>query len=149
MVAVEIKINKELMNMKKIVFLFMVAFLALTVNVFGQSSKKSVEVLYFKANLACCKARACDALQADVDSVLIKYFPKENIKFNVVRLADTLNNDLIAKYNAKSQTVVVVKKKGKKEAATDVSAIVQDYALKRDKDLFENTLKDKISEFLK
>ena len=137
------------MNMKTIVLLFMVAFLALTVNVFGQSNKKSVEVLYFKANLACCKARACDALQADVDSVLIKYFPKENIEFKVIRLADTLNYDLIAKFDAKSQTVVVVKKKGKKEVAADVSSILQDYVLKCDKVLFENELKDKISEFLK
>jgi hypothetical protein len=112
---------------------------------FGQSGKRSVEVLYFKANLSCCKARACDALQADVDSVLIKYFPDKKIDFKVIRLAEEANKDLVAKYNAKSQTVVIVKKKGNKEIATEVSSIVQEYAKTYDKEKFENELKEKIS----
>jgi len=126
----------------------MVVFMAISVITSAQSNKKSIEVLYFKANLACCKARACNALQADVDSVLIKYFSDKMIEFKVIRLADEANKDLVAKYNAKSQTVVIIKKKGKKESATDVSFIVQEYARTYDKEKFENELKEKISESL-
>lgn len=135
--------------MKKTVLIFIVVLLAISGAAFGQSSKKSVEVLYFKANLACCKARACDALQADVDSVLKKNFVKENIDFKVIKLADEANKDLIAKYNAESQTVVFVEKKRKKETATDLSPIVKDYAMNRDKEKFENEFTAKISEVLK
>lgn len=131
--------------MKKTILFIMAAFLTLSIAAFGQSGKKSVEVLYFKANLACCKARACDALQADVDSVLIKYFPDKKIDFKVIRLAEEANKDLVATYNAKSQTVVIVKRKGKKETATDVSSIVQEYAKTYDKEKFENEMKEKIS----
>lgn len=113
----------------------------------AQSSKNETEILYFKANLSCCKARACNALEADVKSVIEKYFAKKIISFKVVKLADDANKALIEKYNAKSQTVVIVKKK--KETATDVSAIVRDYAIKKDKEKFEKELKNKISECLK
>jgi hypothetical protein len=123
----------------------MVAFLTLSGTALGQSVKTSVEVLYFKANHACCKARACNALQADVDSVLIKYFPDKKVEFKVIRLADETNRDLVVKYNAKSQTVVIIKKKEKKEIATDVSSIVQEYAKTYDKKKFENEMKEKIS----
>jgi len=135
-------------NMKKTIMFFMVAFLTISGAAFGQSGKKSVEVLYFKANLACCKARACNALQADIDSVLIKYFPDKKIELKVIRLAEEANKDFVAKYNAKSQTVVIVKKKGKKETATDVSSIVQEYAKTYNKEKFENELKGKISAIL-
>lgn len=134
--------------MKKYILFFMVAFLTISGTVLGKS-KKNVEVLYFKANLACCMARACNALQTDVDSVVQKYFAKENIEFKVIQLADEANKQLIEKYKAVSQTVVIVKKKGEKETVTDVSFIIKDYAMSRNKEKFENELKDKISESIK
>lgn len=128
----------------------MVALLAIPAGAaFGQSNKKSTEVLYFKANLCRCKAGACNALQADVDSVLIKYFQDENIQFKVIKLADQTNKDLILKYNAKSQTVVIVSTKRNKENAIDVSDIVANYSKSKDKVKFETEMKDKINEILK
>ena len=136
--------------MKKTILLFMVTLLTILAGVtFGQSSKKSTEVLYFKANLCACKAGACNALQADVDSVLIKYFQDENIEFKVIKLADEANKDLVAKYNAKSQTVVIVSKKKKKEDSIDVSDIVANYSRTKDKAKFEDEMKTKINEILK
>ena len=102
--------------MKKSVLLFLVSLLTISAGtVLAQANKKSTEVLYFKANLCKCKQGACNALQADVDSVVIKYFQGENIQFKVIKLADVANKDLVAKYNAKSQTVVIVSRKKKKE----------------------------------
>lgn len=134
--------------MKKSILFFLVAFLTISGATFGKS-KENIEVLYFKANLCQCKARVCNALQADVDNVLKTYFAKENIQFNVIQLADEANKELIAKYKAESQTVVIVKTKGKNETVTDVSAIVKDYATKQNKEKFETELKGKISASLK
>jgi hypothetical protein len=135
-------------NMKNKILTIVVAVLAMSTVTLGQSNKKSVEVLYFKANLACCKAKACDALQKDVENAVKNYSTKENIDFKVVKLADEANKDLVAKYTAKSQTVVIVKKKGKKETSTDVSDIVQEYAKTKNKDKFENDMNAKMNEIL-
>ena len=134
--------------MKTTILFLLVAFLTISGTALGKS-KKNVEVLYFKANLCPCKARVCNALQTDVDNVLKTYFEKENIQFKVIPLADEANKEIIAKYKAESQTVVIVKTKGKKETATNVSAIVKDYAMKQIKEKFETELKEKISESLK
>jgi uncharacterized protein YqkB len=136
--------------MKKYILFIMVGLLAISTGAtFGQSNKKSTEVLYFKANLCKCKAGACNALQADVDSVIVKYFQNENIEFKVIKLADEANKDLVAKYNAKSQTVVIVSKKKKKENSIDVSDIVANYSRTKDKAKFEDEMKTKINEILK
>ncbi len=116
--------------------------------IFGQSNKTSTEVLYFKANLCKCKAGACNALQADVDSVIVKYFQKENIEFKVIKLADEANKELVSRFNAKSQTVVIISKKKKKENVIDASAIVADYSKTKDKVRFEAEMRKKISESL-
>lgn len=135
--------------MKKTILLIMIALLAISAGkTFGQSNKKSVEVLYFKANLACCKAKACNALQNDVDSVIVKYFQDENIQFNVIKLADEANKELVSRFNAKSQTVVIICKKKKKENVVDASAIVASYFKTKDKAKFEAEMKDKINESL-
>ena len=138
--------------MKKLIFMLVVAMLTIVGATHAQSSKnKKTEILYFKANLRCCRARACNALEADVKSVIEKYFSEENITFRTVKLTDAANKELVEKYNAKSQTVVILKKKKrrKKETVTDISAIVHDYAIKKDKEKFEKELKNKISECLK
>ena len=135
--------------MKKYLLIIMVGLLAISSGVvFGQSNKKSTEVLYFKANLCKCKAGACNALQADVDSVIVKYFQDENIEFKVIKLADAANKELVARFNAKSQTVVIISKKKKKENVIDVSAIVANYSKTKDKAKFEAAMKAKINESL-
>ena len=91
--------------MKKLILLLGIAIFAIIVVTNAQSSKSKIEIFYFKANLSCCKARACNALEADVKSVIEKHFPKENISFKVIKLEDEANKALIEKYNAKSQKV--------------------------------------------
>ncbi len=135
--------------MKKYVLAIAMSIMTFNGVLFAQSSKTTIDVLYFKANLTCCKARACNMLQSDLDSVLIKYYPKNNIGFKVVMLADVANKDLVAKYNAKSQTVVFVKTKGKKETSKNVSSIVETYAGNQNKDLFEKDIKESLNQILK
>ena len=137
------------MNLQKLVLLLFLAVISVFETSLAQENKKYIEVLYFKANLACCKARACNALQADVDSVLIKYFANENIEFKAIRLADSANIDLVSKYNAKSQTVIIVTKIGQDESSVDVSAIVKDYARTSNKMKFEEEMKKSIAEAIK
>lgn len=134
------------MKIKKNILLATLLLFFIPILTFGQ--KNTIEVLYFKANLACCKARACNELQADVESVIKKYFVDKNIDFKVVRLADEANKSLIEKYNAKSQTVILVEKKNKTEKSTDLSAIVQNYSRDRNKQKFEEEMQKIIAEVL-
>ena len=56
--------------MKKLVLFLLVASMAISGTLFGQSNKRNVEVLYFKANLACCKATACNVLEGNIRSII-------------------------------------------------------------------------------
>mgnify|MGYP005845648613 CR=1 FL=1 len=132
--------------MKKIFLVFLFSFAILCL---AQSQKSSIELLYFKANLPCCKARVCNMLQTEVDSVIIKYYPDKNIKFHLVLLADEENKALIEKYKASSQSVWLVKTKKNKEIATDLTPIVSDYKKHWDKQKFEAEMKAAIEKTLK
>jgi len=67
----------------------------------------------------------------------------------VVALADEANKALIDKYNAQSQTVILVRTIKKKEFATDLTPIVQAYKQSNDKAKFEQEMKAKIEEVIK
>jgi hypothetical protein len=134
--------------MKKRLVILMIALLAGT-TVFAQTNKKGIEVLYFKANLACCKAKACNALEADIEAMIQKNFPDGNVVFKEVKLAEDTNKVLVEKYKAQSQTVVLVKKKGKKELSNDVSDIVKQYLIDKNKEQFEAAFVLKTNEFIK
>ncbi|MCX6272570.1 MAG: hypothetical protein NTU44_15395 [Bacteroidetes bacterium] len=134
--------------MKKTILFFLAALLTISGVAFGQSNKKSVEVLYFKANLACCKAKACNALEGDIKAIIEKNFPKGNVIFKVVKLADDSNKVLVEKYKAQSQTVVLICKKKKKEVSIDVTDMVSNYNKSRDKDKFEKEFLARINENL-
>jgi hypothetical protein len=134
--------------MKKTIFLLTIAILS-GMMLYAQSKKSSIEVLYFKANLACCKAKACNQLEADIQNLITKNYPKGNVVFKEIKLADAANKELIDKYNAKSQTVIIVKKTKKKESFSDVSDMVQKYMISQDKAGFEKDLTAKINESLK
>ena len=103
-------------------------------------------MLYFKANLACCKAKACNLLEADIQNIITKNYPNGEVKFTEVKLVDAANKELIDKYNAKSQTVIITKENKKTETYVDVSDIVQKYVQGQDKVAFEKEFITKINE---
>ena len=57
---------KNRSNMKKIPFLLMLTFVVMATMASAKEKKNTIEVLYFKANLACCKAKACNTLEGKV-----------------------------------------------------------------------------------
>jgi hypothetical protein len=131
--------------MKKAIILFV--FSIVTIGLYAQ--KNGVQVLYFKAQPACCKAAACNNLEADVKGVVEKNFKGKKVTFKQVALADEANKALVEKCNAKAQTVVLlVTDKKKKETSVDVSDIVRKYTRSGDKAAFEKELTDKINEVL-
>lgn len=130
--------------MKRIILSLAIVAMA-TVGVMAQTA----QVLYFKANLACCQAKACAALEKDVQTVVDKNFSSNKVTFTEVKLADAANKELVEKHNAKSQTVVLVVKKKKKEKVIDLSDIVRRFQRNGDKDQFEKELVARIKEGLK
>lgn len=129
--------------------LFLAIIIISSTALFSQSSKGKLEVLYFKANLACCKARACNALGTDIQSIIQKNFADSSVVLREIKLADETNKALVEKYKAQSQTVIIVKKKKKKETSTDVSDIVKAYVQDQNKETFEQALLAKINEVKK
>ena len=129
---------------KAVIFL---AFSILAIGLYAQ--KNNVQVLYFKAQMACCKAAACNNLEAEIKGVIEENFKGKNVTFKQVLLADETNKALVEKHNAKAQTVVLVATKKKKETTIDVSDIVRKYARSGDKEAFEKELTDKIKELLR
>ncbi|MDL2223125.1 hypothetical protein LJB98_03405 [Bacteroidales bacterium OttesenSCG-928-M11] len=127
--------------MKKTIILFVLSIIS-----FGAFAQKNqTEILYFKAQLPCCQATACNNLESVIKAIVEKNFPNGDVVFKQVALADTDNKELIEKYSAKSQTVVIVNTKKKNKTSTDVSAIVRAYARSNDKDTFEKELVEKIN----
>lgn len=116
---------------------------------FAQSTKGKAEVLYFKANLACCKAKACNVLEADIKGIVEKNYPKGNVSFKEIKIAEESNKPLVEKYQAGSQTVIIVNKKKKKETSINVSELVQNYLKNQDKAALETELIAKIDGMLK
>ena len=134
--------------MKKVTLLFALVILSAT-NLMAQSGKGKVEVLYFKANLACCKARACNALETDIQTILQKNFADSSVVLKEIKLSDSANKALIEKYKAQSQTVIILKSKKKKETSADVSDIVKTYVQNQNKEALEQALLAKINEVKK
>jgi ribosomal protein S3AE len=93
-------------------------------------------------------ARACNALEAMFKSNYNKLSEWE-VTFIEVKLADPANEALVAKYETKSQTVVIVKTKRGKQTHADVSAITREYLRTQDYSAFEKALVAKIEEIRK
>ena len=123
-------------------------FTLLSVSVFAQNKGTKVEVLYFKAQLACCQARACNTLEVDVQKVIDNNFKNNNVSFKEIKLNDSANSELIKTYNAKSQTVVLVATKKSKRISVDVSDIVSEYAKNSDFEVFQKKLSEQINQLL-
>jgi hypothetical protein len=135
--------------MKKILLILFLAIIAGTATTFAKQKKGGIEVLYFKANLACCKAKACNTLESQVKGIIEKNWADGSVTFRQVKLSDTLNNELIKKYNAQSQTLVIVKTKKKIETSVDASPILQEFAKNNDAAAFEKKLIGKVNEVIK
>jgi len=129
--------------MKKSMFLFFI----LSFFVF-QSYAQKVEVLYFKANLACCAARSCANLEGQVKTVVERNFKDTEVVFKSVMIADAVNAELVQKYNAKSQTLILVPLKNKKATDKDVSDLVKLLARSSDEEAFEKDIVAAIKEIL-
>lgn len=126
----------------------MIALIAISASAFSQSKNKSVEVLYFKAKLCACQARACNALENQVKAIVEESFPDKNIEFKRVWLNDKENAALIEKYNAKPQTVVMVKTRRKKEWVTDLTEQVKMLRIRSKADMAKSDLITLITENL-
>ena len=126
--------------MKKLLVISVTILMTLTV--LAASPKKGVEVLYFKAQLSCCQARACNTLENDIKTLIAANFDASKVTFTEILLTDEKNKALIEQYKAKSQTVVVVNAKKKK--TIDGSDLVRTYLRNGDKATFEKELIQKI-----
>jgi len=124
--------------------LFVIMLFTLLMGISASAQKR--EVLYFKADLACCRAKACDELESDLKSIMESNFKAENVQFRSVKISDAANKALVEKYNAGSQTVVVVTTHRRNETARDISDIVRTYTRTRDRANFEKELLTRLSE---
>lgn len=122
--------------MKKSTLLLFAVVLG-TVSLFAQSKGTTAVVMYFKADLACCKARACAALETDIQTIVEKNFPDGNVVFKEVKISDPENASLVEQYKAQSQTVIVVVRKKKKFHSADATELVKAYVQNQDKEAFE------------
>lgn len=135
--------------MKKTFLILFLAIIAGTASIFAQQKKSGIEVLYFKANLACCKARACNTLEAKVQEIIEKNWTDGTVKFRQVKLSDTLNNQLIDMYHAQSQTLIIEKTTKKKVISRDATSILQEFAKTNDAATFQKNLNDLVNEIAK
>ncbi len=132
---------------KNIVLFALIILSAFTLS--AQSKKGMVEVLYFKANLCACRAKVCTAVGVDIKSIVEKCYPDSSVKFRELLLTDASNAEMVTKYSAKSQTLIIVTNKKKKEFFLDISDLVNTYSQNKDKQAFEDALKAKIAELKK
>lgn len=134
--------------MKKVSLILLFIFISATA-ILGQNSKGKAEVLYFKANLACCKAKACQLLENDIKIIIEKNYPQGNVVFREIKIADEINKEIVDKYKAGSQTVILVYKKKKKENFVNLSDIVKKYQSSQNREELEKELLAKINETIK
>ncbi len=129
--------------MKKLFLLLIISTVFSTV-----LSAQKVEVLYFKANLSCCAARACSALEHSVKEIIENNFSTDDVAFKQVLMTVRENASLVEKYNARSQTVVIIKKGIFRDRTIDVSDIVKEHSRPSQRKILEEKLTEKINSVL-
>ena len=132
--------------MKKINVIMLIAFMAFAST--GIAQQNNAEVLFFKAELSCCKARACEQLEKDIKSIVEENFSDNELTFRSVKIADKENKALVGKYDAKSQSVVVVTDKSGEEKFIDISDLVARYQKNQNKESVKNEIVKKIKTIL-
>lgn len=120
-------------------------FLVITGLLFsGQLHSQNVEVLYFRADLGCCQARACQFFSGQVKEAVEQNYDNNKVAFRVVRISNPDNSDLVQEHNARSMSLVVVNTaNGKSE---DVSEAMAEYRRNRDMDKLEEALINAINQ---
>lgn len=129
--------------MKKLSIIIIALFVSLTA--MSQSSTKKVEVLYFKAQLSCCQAKACNNLENTAKEIVTRNFSSDKVVFKTIIIADQANSELVKKYNAKSQTFIIVKNKKSIDLSKDLAKFARD----NDKEAFEKTVVSQIKTYIK
>jgi hypothetical protein len=132
--------------MKTLNVIMLIAFMAFAST--GIAQQNNAEVLFFKAELSCCKAKACQQLEKNIKSIIEKNFSSDELTFRSVKLADNENTALVDKYNAKNQSVVVVTDKNGNEKSINISDMVARYQRAEDKEAVEKEIVDKIKTIL-
>src|SRR6056297_1069326 len=132
--------------MKKINVIMLIAFMAFASTSLAQQN--NAEVLFFKAELSCCKARACEQLEKDITSIVEEDFSDNELTLRSVKIADKENKALVGKYDAKSQSVVVVTDKSGEEKFIDISDLVARYQKNQNKESVKNEIVKKIKTIL-
>jgi hypothetical protein len=125
--------------------LFFFTLLLLGVNAHAQKA----EVLYFKAELSCCRERACTALENELKAFVENQFKNGEVVFKTVKISDPSNATLVQKHNAASQSVVVVTRGRRSEKSEDLSDLVKKYTLNRNKTDFETAFLDKVNQTIR
>jgi len=91
------------------------------------ATAQKAEFLYFKAQLGCCQAKSCNSLEGDLKTLIETNYPKANVIFKTVMIADEANKELVEKHNAKSQTCVLVVKNKKGDKIIDMTPMAKKY----------------------
>lgn len=110
----------------------------------GQAFTQQVEVLYFKANLGCCQARACSNLESNVKGVIEDNFDADQVVFKTVWLNNEDNAEIVNKLNARSQSVFIVNS----DEIVDISDIVRDFRRTRNTEDFETGIIETVKKLL-
>jgi hypothetical protein len=132
--------------MKKLIFsILAILFVGLTVN----AQTTTIKVLYFKAELSCCMAAACNTMQTDIANIVSEKFD-DNVQYELVSIANEANSQLVSKYNAISQTVVLEKYQNNVLVDfTDITRTVKQYAFDKNKEKFTEALQKEVDNLLK
>lgn len=114
-------------------------------------SAQNAEFYYFKANLSCCQARACNSLEDELKTIIETNFPKGNVEFITIKIEDEKNKELVEKYNGKSQTCILIVKNKKSNFTYDMTPFVKkyQYAKENERKLREQELVLEIQKNLK
>lgn len=129
--------------MKKLFFILLTSILFT-----GIINAQKVEVLYFKANLPCCHARACNNLESQVKSIIESNYENGEVVFRTIMLSSEENAELVEKHNARSQTVVIVSNKRRSKEVVDATEIVRNFSRTRNQAEFEKAISESISKLL-
>ncbi len=132
--------------MKTRILILVIALFA-SLSIYAQKNKGSVEVLYFKAQLACCQAKSCNVLENDLKTIIQNNFSKK-VKFKEIKLNEPKNDNLIKKYSARSQTVIVISTKKGNEKSLDLTNIINEYKKNSDLENFEKQIIEKIKSIM-
>ena len=112
--------------------------LMLSFSLFSQKA----EFMYFKAKLSCCQARSCNALEAEIKKIIESNFKPEDVVFKTILIDAPENKELVEKYQAKSQTCILIVNQKKKVLDYNLTNFVRNYqiASNEDKKLREQEL---------